>query len=168
MRFVSYVLVALGSAALTAWMYNGGHFVGPSRALSPPTFEFSYSDFVSVLLTPLALVLAALAIVIGLIAFRTIGEIKREAGRIAEEHSKSEVENSLASVPETVAKAVEGEVRERLPAAIDQALEIAGKAGLLDEALQKVIMQISTGGGMMHSELQPEFEQPKREDDTNA
>lgn len=168
MRFVPYAVVALCSSILTAWMYSGGNFVGPSAAMNPPTFEFSYSDFVSVLLTILGLILASLALVIGVVAFRTIGEIKREAGRIAEEHSKSEVEKSLASVPDRVAKAVGEEVRGRLPMAIDQAVEKAGKEGRLDDALQKAIMQMSAGGGMMNAELQPEFENPEREYDTNA
>lgn len=168
MKFISYVLAAVIGSALTAWMFTGGHFIGPSRALNPPTFELTYSDFVSVLLTTLGLILAALAIVVGIIAFRTIGEIKREAGRIAEEHSKKEVEQSLDSVPERVATAVEEQVNERLPAAIDDAVEKAGREGRLDEALQKAIMQFSAGGGTMNAELQPDFEKPKAEEDTNA
>ena len=168
MKFAFYVLVAVVSSALTAWMFIGGHFIGPSKALNPPTFELTYSDFVSVLLTALGLILAALAIFIGLVAFRTIGEIKREAERIAEDHSKSEVNRSLESVPDRVAEAVEEQVKERLPAAIDHAVEKAGKEGRLDEALQKAMMQISAGGGMMNAELQPDFEKPKDEEDTNV
>ncbi len=87
MRLISYILVAVISSALTAWMFTGGHIIGPSKALNPPTLELGYSDFVSILLTVLGLILAALAIVIGIVAFRTIAEIKREAKRIAEEHS---------------------------------------------------------------------------------
>ena len=158
MKYVPYVLIALASAAFTAWMFEGSHFIGPSKSISPPTFDFSYSDFVSFLLTVLAIIITALALVIGLVAFRTIGEIKREARRIAQEHSKSEVERSLDEVPERVTKAVEQEVKERLPGAIDNAVEEAGKAGRLDEALQKAIMQVSIGGAVANSELQPEFE----------
>ena len=168
MRFASYVLIAVVSSAFTVWMFVGGHVIGPSKALNPTTFELTYSDFVSVLLTVLGLVLAVLAIIIGIIAFRTIGEIKREARRIAEEHSKSEVERILESIPERVAQAVGGEVKERLPAAIDDAVEKAGREGRLDEALQKAIMQFSAGGGIMNAELQPDFEKPKDEEDNNA
>ena len=129
MKLASYILVAVVSSAFTVWMFVGGHVIGPSKVPNPPTFELTYSDFVSALLTVLGLVLASLAIVIGIIAFRTIGEIKREAGRIAEEHSKSEVERILDSVPDRVAKAVGREVKERLPAAIDDAVEKAGREG---------------------------------------
>ena len=149
-------------------MFTGAHIIGPSKALNPPTLELAYSDFVSILLTVLGLILAALAIVIGIVAFRTIAEIKREAGRIAEEHSKAEVERSLEAVPERVANAVEEQVNERLPAAIDQAVEKAGKEGRLDEALQKAMMLFSAGGGAMNAELQPDFEESNDEEDTDA
>ena len=104
----------------------------------------------------------------GLIAFRTFGEIKLEARRIAEEHSKSEVELSLATVPDRVKKAVEQVVSERLPDAIDEAVENAGKAGRLDHALQKAIMQISSGGGATNTELQPDFETQTRKEENDA
>ena len=172
MRIASYVLVtvlvAAASWGATAWTLNGGQVVGPSQAQSPSTLEMSYSDFVSILLTALGLILAALAIVIGIVAFRTIGEIKREAGRIAEQHSKSEVENSLQAVPDRVATAVQEQVSEHLPSAIDEAVERLGKEGRLDEALQKAMMQFTAGGGVMNEELQPGFENPNDEENPNA
>lgn len=158
LKYVSYILIALASAILTAWMFEGGHFAGPSRSPSPPTFDFSYSDFVSFLLTVLAVIITALALAVGLVAFRTINEIKREARRIAQEHSKSEVERSLEGVPERVTETVEQEVKDRLPDVIDKAVEEAGKAGRLDEALQKAIIQMSVGGGSANTELQPNFD----------
>ena len=158
MKYVSYFAIALASAAFTVWMIEGSYFIGPSRSLNPPTFDITYADFVSLLLTVLIVIIASLALTIGLVAFRTIGEIKREAGRIAQDHSKSEIERSLGEVPERVTEAVEKEVKELLPSAIDKAVVDAGKAGRLDEALQKALMQFSVGGGAAHSELQPEFE----------
>lgn len=145
MRLLSYVLVAVISSALTAWMFTGGHIIGPSKVLNPPTLELAYSDFVSILLTVLGLILAALAIVIGIVAFRTIGEIKREA-----------------------VNRVEKQVKEDLPAAIDEAVDKAGKEGRLDEALQKAMMQFTAGGGTMNAELQPDFEEPSDKEDTDA
>ena len=144
MRIGSYFLIAIISSAFTAWMFTGGHVIGPSKALSPPTLNLTYSDFVSILLTALGLILAALAIVIGLIAFRTIGEIKREA-----------------------VNRVEKQVKEDLPAAIDEAVEKAGKEGRLDEALQKALMQFSVGGGVMNEELQQGFEEQSNEENNN-
>ena len=168
MKFLSYIVIALCSSAFTAFILYGGHFVGPSKSLTSPSFDITYSDFVSFLLTVLAVILTALALVIGLIAFRTFGEIKLEARRIAEEHSKSEVELSLATVPDRVKKAVEQVVSERLPDAIDEAVENAGKAGRLDHALQKAIMQISSGGGATNTELQPDFETQTRKEENDA
>lgn len=139
MRFVYYFLSASLGAALTLWALTG-QVIGPSKLVTPATIEFSYSDFVSATLTALGLILAALAIGIGIVAFRTIGEIKREAQRIAEDHAK---------------KSLEQQVRERLPAEIDAAVEKLGREGRLDEALQKAIMQISVGGGVTNAELQP-------------
>tara|TARA_R110002126_G_scaffold52897_35_gene143501 strand:- start:3233 stop:3613 length:381 start_codon:yes stop_codon:yes gene_type:complete len=123
-------------------MFTGGGVIGPSKALSPPTFNLTYSDFISILLTALGLILAALAIVIGLIAFRTIGEIKREA-----------------------VNRVEKQVKEDLPAAINEAVEKAGKEGRLDDALQNALMQFSFGGGAMNYELQPDFEEQSNKED---
>ena len=167
MKALAYIVIGVLTSAITAWVFVGGYIVGPSRSPTPPTLALSYSDFISVLLTVLAIVLTALAIVIGIIAFRTIGEIKNEARRIAQQYSKSEVERSLEDVPSRVSAAVEAEVRQRLPGAIDKAVEDAGRAGRLDEALQKAMMQFSAGGGTTNLELQPEFEAriTKGEDD---
>ena len=168
MKAAGYILIGVISSAITAWVFIGGMFFGPSRSPTPPTFHLSYSDFISLLLTVLAIVLTALALVIGIIAFRTIGEIKKEARIIAQEHSKSEVERSLEHVPRRVSEAVAAEVRQRLPDAIDKGVESAGRAGRLDEALQKAIMQFSTGGGITNLELQPDFETPATKEDNNA
>ena len=120
------------------------------------------------MLTVLAIVLTALALVIGIVAFRTIGEIKTEARRIAQKYSKSEVERSLEKVPSRVSEAVAAEVRQRMPGAIDKAVEEAGREGRLDEALQKAMMQFSTGGGITNLELQPEFEARPTKEENDA
>lgn len=164
MRFVGYIVVALCSSGFTALMFYGGVFVGPSQVVNPPRFEFSYSDFVSFLLTVLAIILTALALVIGLVAFRTISEIKREAGRIAEEHSKAEVERRLAKVPEQVKE----EVISNMPEAMRAELADAIKRGEFEATVFKGLLQISLGGGLMNRELQPGFEEQEGEEDRNA
>lgn len=168
MKWAPYVLVAIISSGVTAYLFSTGHIVGPSMAQNPPKLDLSYSDFISALLTGLGLILAALAIVIGLVAFRTINEIKREAGNIAEQHSKLEVEKALETLPERVADAVEVQVKEHLPDAIDRAVEKASNEGRMDEALQKAMMQFTAGGGEMNAELQPDFETSTDEDSGNA
>lgn len=168
MKALAYVMIGILTSAITAWVFLGGHVIGPSRSPTPPTLSLTYSDFISLLLTVLAIVLTALAIVIGIIAFRTIGEIKNEARRIAQQYSKLEVERSLEDVPARVSAAVEAEVQQRLPGAIDKAVEDAGRAGRLDEALQKAMMQFSAGGGITNLELQPEFEARTRKEEHDA
>ena len=142
--------------------------MGPARRLNPPTVDLAYSDFISIMLTILAIVLAALAIGIGVIAFRTIAEIKDEARTIAQKTSKDVVEAELKTVPERVAKAVDRQVQDRLPKAIEDqlqdAIEKAGKSGALDEALQKALARLSFGGG----ELAPGFEATEDEENDNA
>lgn len=158
MKWLGYPICGLASAAFTAWMYNGGHFVGPARRLDPPSFDFSYSDFVSILLTILAVMLAALAIGIGLVAFRTIAEIKKEAGRIA----VTATETVLADVPDRVSNAVQKSVEEHLPETMEAKLvtviENAGKSGVLDTALQKALARMAFGGAQSNSELAEGFD----------
>ena len=172
-RFVPYILTAVACSAIAALIFyglifHGGVFVGPSNVPSPPRFEFTYSDFVSFLLTVLAVILTALILIIGLVAFRTIAEIKHEARRIAARHSKSEVERALADVPVRVAEAVELEVKQRLPSEIDSAVEEAVKTGRMDTPILRAILQTSMGGGTMNEELQPEFEQQTGEGEQDA
>ena len=165
MKYISHIIVALLSAAIALWMYRGDQIFGPSKSLSSSTLNFGYSDFISVLLTALAVILGALAIGIGFIAFWTIGEIKREARNIAQEHSRSEMEKLLESIPKIIEETIDQKIGERLPSAIDEAVEKAEKEGRLDDALQKAVMQVSMGGGITNLELQPDFEkQPKAEE----
>lgn len=172
MKLIPYALIAIVSSAFTAWMFNGGHFVGPARQLNPPSFEFSYSDFISAMLTILALVLAALAIGIGVVAFRTIKEIKEDAARLAKEHAHTEIERALKTIPDRVNSNVAEQVIEQLPKAIEDrlenALENAGKAGILDDALEKAMAKMSFGGGMSNKELDPKFEKVNDEGDNNG
>lgn len=172
MKLLSYVVIAVISSGFTAWMFSGGHLVGPARRLNPPTVDLAYADFVSILLTVLAIILAALAISIGIIAFRTIAEIKDEARKIAQESSKAEVEAVLNTVPERVAESVDAQVQDRLPKAIEDqlqdAIEAAGRTGRLDEALQKALARMSFGGVETNRELQPGFEATGDEENDNA
>lgn len=158
MKWLGYPLCGFASAGLTSWMYSGGHFVGPARRLNPPTFDLSYSDFVSVLLTILAVILAALTIGIGMIAFRTIAEIKKEAGLSATKVA----ETVLKDVPERVAGEVKKSVEEQLPETMEAKLvtviENAGKTGVLDSALQKALARMAFGGAQSNSELAEDFD----------
>ena len=165
MKFLPYVAISALSAAVTVWLFMGGKILGPSRSEPPPVVDFSYSDFISFLLTVLAVILAALALGIGIIAFRTIAEIKREASQIARDHSKSEITRSLSEVPERVRRNVEDAVAELLPKAIDQAVEDAGKEGRLDQALERAVLRLSTGE---HASPEPDTgSDPKTEREEN-
>ena len=162
MRLLSYVATVFATFWATAWLFSGQQIVGPSIKPQPPNIELSYTDFVSVLLTVLGIILAALAIGIGIIAFRTMGEIKKEAGRIAEAHASTEVKRALKNVPELTSTSVEQHVKEYLPDAIesglDDAIEKAGKAGRLDAALERAIAKLGSGGGQSNRELEQGFD----------
>ncbi len=60
MKFLTYVLVAIITSAVTAYVITGGNFVGPSQVPGAPKLDLTYSDFVSIMLTALGLILAAL------------------------------------------------------------------------------------------------------------
>ncbi len=138
LRLLSYVIIGIVSSAVTAFVFSGGKIVGPSQIQNPPSLEFSYSDFVSFLLTVLAMILTALALVIGLVAFRTITEIKQSAGRAAQERVS--------------------EAYEELPDKIEEEVEKAVISGKFDERIERAILRKGLGGGSMNSELQPSFE----------
>lgn len=168
MKWLGYPICGLASAALTAWMFSGGHFVGPDRRLDPPSFDFSYIDFVSIMLTILTVMLAALAIGIGLIAFSTIAEIKKEAGRIAIAATESVLEDVPDRVSNEVQKSVEEQLPETMEAKLVTVIENAGKTGVLDTALQKALARITFGGAQSNSELTEGFDPENDREGDNA
>jgi hypothetical protein len=162
MRWFGYLVVAVVSSALTAWMFSGGHFVGPARRLDPPKVEFVYSDFISVSLTMVTVVLGALAIVIGIIAFRTVKEIKLDAAAVATKHSSATIDKHMKAVPTQVNSAVDTIVEGRLPdvihAEVIREIEIYAKDGRLAEIIERAQLRRSFFNLEAQEELQEGFD----------
>jgi uncharacterized protein HemX len=161
--------VAAISATVTVWRFSGGHLVGPAHRLNPPEVDLSYSDFVSVLLTVLAVILAALAIGVGIVAFKTIRDIKDDARTIATDHATTVIGELTKAVPAQVDAVVITTVRQRLPEAtqtsVREIVEEMAKNGTLGQLLDKAVMRMGALDPEAERELQPEFEdKPQTED----
>lgn len=107
MKILSHLLALFLGAGLTYFFIFYNTINGPSvvhASESGPTLNISYTDFLSVMLTVVTIVLAALAIGVGLVAFRTVREIKSDARSAV----KSEVDEAMkgikARIDETVAQ----------------------------------------------------------------
>lgn len=140
--------------ALVAWLGWGAPVKG--QALPDP----SRADYVDLLLTITTIFLGAVglvvtvgALVIGLVAFKTLREIKEEASIAAKVAAANKINETIAAELEPNVRA---KVEESLPAALQAALlrdelghkilgEMAQK-GELDEVLERVAMRMQTGG----------------------
>ena len=118
------------------------------------------SDYVDLLLTLVTIFLGAIglavtvgALVIGLVALKTLREIKSEAASAAKDAAGDKIAETMAT---EFAPAVNKELREVLPAVLLDALlhdelghkiltELAQR-GELDEVLERVIVRIQSGG----------------------
>ncbi|WP_071673748.1 hypothetical protein [Nioella nitratireducens] len=96
--------------------------LGPSQDGQLTRVEFSYSDFVSVLLTAPTILLGCLGLGIAIIAFRTKNEIMEDARNTAENVAKEEAQKKLKSLPEQASEAINEAVRNDLPRALEDKL----------------------------------------------
>ena len=64
----------------------------------------TFSTFISILLTVVTVILAALALFIGIFAFVTIDRVKKEVENIAKEKAKEQVEKLIADSKENLLK----------------------------------------------------------------
>jgi hypothetical protein len=167
-RTLGAVLIAAVSAIATLWM-SGRTLVGPHRPLAPTKFEVTYMDFVTVLLTVLTIVLAALAIGIGLVAFRTIKEIKEDARKIATEQATATMTELTKGLPGQVEIAVDKFVHETLPAAIKQnvvvSIEQYARSGELGKLLERAYFQMSALDPQTAREFADESDQTEKDAD---
>lgn len=156
MKWLGYLFVALVSSGITAFLFTREKIVGPARRIDPPVLDLAYSDFVSILLTALAVLLTAIAIGVGVVAIWTIREIRRDVRKVAREN----VEQEMQGVPERIGEAVERQLQD--------AIEKAGRTGRLDDALQRALAVITFGGPQTSRELQPGYDETGEEENDNA
>lgn len=172
MRWIGYPLVAILSFAAAAWMYSGGHLVGPARRITPSKIELSYADFVSVGLTVVTVVLGALALVIGIVAFKTVREIKGDAAKVASKYSTDTIEHHMKSIPSQVNTSVDAIVEERLPSIIQQEvtreIETYAVDGRLALIVEKANLRRSFLNPEADEELQPGFDKQQEDGEHNG
>lgn len=145
------------SAAIALMFWFGWGTSGSAEAIhTDPT----RADYVDLLLTIATMFLGAVgltvtvgALVIGLVALKTLREIKDEAVSGAKEAAAEKISNTIAA---ELAPKVDSKVRDVLPAALQVALmdddlghKILGEMaqrGELDIVLERVAMRIQNGG----------------------
>lgn len=118
------------------------------------------SDYVDLLLTLVTIFLGGIglavtvgAIVIGMVALKTLREIKDEAAEAAKKAAANKIADMMAT---ELTPSVRSNVEEILPSALRAALldddtghkilTDMAQAGVLDEVLERVVVRIQTGG----------------------
>ena len=154
------------TAALEAWFGWGVPGKGQVAYIDP-----TRADYVDLLLTVATIVLGAVgltvtvgALVIGLVALKTLREIKDEAANEAKDAAAGKINQTMAAELEPNVKA---KVKEALPAAIKAALlndELGHKImsemaqrGELDEVLERVAMRMQGGGPELDPDITDQF-----------
>lgn len=142
-------------AAVVFWFGWGLSVSGQAAHVDP-----TRADYVDLLLTVVTIFLGAIglavtvgALVIGLVALKTLREIKTEAASDAKEAAAVKISDTIAAELEP---SVNAKVRDALPAALQMALlndELGHKIlsemaqrGELDEVLERVAMRMQGGG----------------------
>lgn len=143
------------TAAIMLWFGWGVPSTGQAVHSDP-----TRADYIDLLLTVATMFLGAVgltvtvgALVIGLVALKTLREIKDEAASGAKEAAAGKINETMAS---ELAPNVDAKVRDVLPAALQAALvedELGHKIlaemarrGELDAVLERVAMRIQNGG----------------------
>jgi heme/copper-type cytochrome/quinol oxidase subunit 2 len=171
-RTLGVIAIAMIASVATLWASGGGALVGPHKGLAPMSVEVTYMDFVTVLLTVLTIVLAALAIGIGFVAFRTIKEIKEDAKKIATNTAIETMEKLTKDLPVQVETTVDTFVKKELPPAIKEnvilTIEQFAKSGELGKLLERAYIQMSTLDPETAKEFADETEQAKQKEGENG
>lgn len=143
------------AAAVIAWYGWGVSTKGQATHIDP-----SRADYVDLLLTLTTVLLAAIglavtvgALVVGLVALKTLREIKEEAASGAKLAAAGQIEQTMA---DELKPNVNARVQEVLPEALQEALmrdELAhriltemAQRGELDEVLERVAMRVQGAG----------------------
>ena len=143
------------SAALVAYLDWGTQGAGQVTHIDPTRADYVdlILSLVSVLMVAVGLAVTVGALVIGLVAFKTLREIKDEAAEAAQAAAATKINETMASGLEPN---VSAKVSDVLPSALQAALldnelghrimsEMAQR-GELDEVLERVAMRMQGGG----------------------
>lgn len=145
----------VAAAAIICWYGWGVPMAGQSVHLDP-----TRADYVDLLLTLTTVLLGAIglavtvgALVVGLVALKTLREIKEEAASNARSAAAGQIEQTMAT---QLQPNVNAKVEEVLPNALQEALlrdelghrilSAMAQRGELDEVLERVAMRIQGAG----------------------
>lgn len=159
MRALSYALASIFGGICIVFAINIGILTIPERLVPKGSvFELNlnYTDFLTVMFAGTTLVLAALAIFVGLVAFFTYQGIKDEASRSIEsavEKKAPELHGKIEKQSQELFDSKAAELDDQIQQYIQEALERAGRDGKLDEALQRALVSINMGFGTFAREV---------------
>jgi hypothetical protein len=149
------------AGAIVLWFGWGGRAKSKFAYIAP-----SRDEYVDLLLTITSIFLSAIgvtitvgALVIGLVAFKTLREIKTEAAGDAKTAAAAQITDTIAA---ELAPKVSEKVSETLPQALrtallqnelgHQILREMAQRGELDEVLERVAMRMQNGGPEIEAE----------------
>lgn len=167
MRTLGYALAAILGAAFTIFAANLGIVVLPEK-LTPKSvaleLDLSYTDFLTVMFAGTTLVLTALAIFVGLVAFFTYQGIKDEAVRSIEkavEEKAPQLHEKIEQRSDELFKSKSEQLDEQIKQHIQGALERAGRDGKLDDALQRALVSMGMGLSTLDREASQDSDERK-------
>ncbi|MYG52378.1 MAG: hypothetical protein F4204_08500 [Rhodospirillaceae bacterium] len=115
-----------------------------------------YTDFLTVIFAGATLVLASLAIYVGLVAIFTYQGIKDQAVRSIEravQEKAPELYGKIEQRGDELFETKSEELDKQIKQHIQDTLERAGRDGRLDDALQRALIAISTGVDSLSQEV---------------
>lgn len=149
MKTFSHILAFTLGCVATYLIVCIAQFNGPSYNLGQsafPVINLSYSDFVTIMFTGATLVLAGVAIVIGIVAAISWRGMKDEARRSI----RKEVREQAKKIDQRISHEAKEEIK--------KAVIEAGQDGLLNEALERALIAINQGKSKLSGELESEFD----------
>ncbi len=152
-RVISYILAFVLGGLTIYGLSNYDSLVGPSvlnKRGTLPILEMSYGDFVTVMFTGATLVLAGVALIVGIVAVFSYQGIKREARNAISD----EVKSSMTKLDGQITS----EVKEQAENQMVELFKNAGTGGELDEALQRALFALGQGNAESSGELEVTFD----------
>lgn len=120
----SYATVKFNKAEIKFYGPDGVIYEAsvPTQVAPKVSFSVTYSDFLAITLTAMTVVIGVGAIVIALIAFRTIADIKRNAEKAAQDHVSKAVNTEIEGLSGKITSSIENNVNVILPSHISDKL----------------------------------------------
>lgn len=141
----SYVTVKLNQAQIKFYGPNGTIYEAsiPNQQSASLSVTATYSDFLAITLTAMTVVIGVGAIVIALIAFLTIADIKKNAEKAAQEHVSAAVNTQIEGLSEKIRNTIESNVNTSLPSHINNQLVEMQMNGQMSALMDSAVLRMS-------------------------